>query len=180
MGGRGYTCEEGDLVGDGVGDCQAGRGETPLKRSRIEEREKGVGRLPERRSSPSPSSSRMKRSGTPRTPVDERKRLPTSITPTTTTTALTLIPTPVSSQVQVSPRRVKRRSEEVEDACSSSRSGGGGVEKDFFASESSDSDVGLVQGGRVAKRLRSSPPIDIDAEGLIVMEDVDGAEVVGF
>ena len=44
MGGRGYTCKEGDLVGDGVGDCQAGRGETP-KRSRIEEREKG--QLPE-------------------------------------------------------------------------------------------------------------------------------------
>ena len=61
MGGRGYTCEEGDLVGDGVGDCQAGRGETPLKRSRIEEREKGVGRLPERRSSPSPSHERKYR-----------------------------------------------------------------------------------------------------------------------
>ena len=59
MGGRGYTCEEGDLVGDGVGDCQAGRGETPLKRSRIEEREKG--QLLECRLSPSLSHDRKYR-----------------------------------------------------------------------------------------------------------------------
>ena len=61
MGRRGYTCEEGDLVRDGVGDCQAERGEILLKRSRIKEREKGVGQLPECRSSPSPSHKRKYR-----------------------------------------------------------------------------------------------------------------------